>query len=83
MCAISDKTEARLSSVIRNGQWGQCWEGGGASEDPFETADADSSGAEGTATITLTHAHTCIYTDSLYVQTFAAETDCKNGKSKQ
>lgn len=40
---ISEKTEATLSSVIRNGKWGQRWEGGGAAEDPAQTTDADSS----------------------------------------
>ncbi|TKS73389.1 C2 domain-containing protein 5 [Collichthys lucidus] len=48
LCAECDKTEAGLSSVIRNGQWGKRREGSRAFEDPAQTADADSSRAEGT-----------------------------------
>ena len=51
LCAVSDKTEASLFSVIRNGQWRQRGEGGRAPEDPAQTADADSSRTEGTATL--------------------------------
>lgn len=53
--------------MIRNGEWGQRREGGGASEDPAQAADADGSRAEGTMTQTLAYSPlTCVYRLVLY-----------------
>lgn len=60
--------------MVRNGEWWECGEGSRAPEDSTQTADADSSRAEGTVTLVfsvfyIVHVFAC----PLYVQMFETE----------